>query len=185
MWFFKLTVGIEFGARLIKIEDQVIKLQIWDTAGQEAFRSITRSYYRGAAGGLLCYDVTRRETFAQLTSWLDEVRLHGNRKMVVMLVGNKADLEQQRQVTYDQGDAFAKRHGLLFLETSAKTGLHVDEVFVQAAAQIYANMQQQGAYDARDADDDIAHGIRAGFLRTRPHPPQMTAPAVERKACCF
>lgn len=84
-----LTIGVEFGARMITIDGKQIKLQIWDTAGQEAFRSITRSYYRGAAGALLVYDITRRETFSHLTTWLEDARQHSNSNMVIMLIGNK------------------------------------------------------------------------------------------------
>ena len=84
-----LTIGVEFGARMITIDGKQIKLQIWDTAGQESFRSITRSYYRGAAGALLVYDITRRETFNHLTTWLDDARQHSSSNMVIMLIGNK------------------------------------------------------------------------------------------------
>lgn len=87
-----LTIGVEFGARMINIDGKQIKLQIWDTAGQESFRSITRSYYRGAAGALLVYDITRRETFDHLASWLEDARQHANPNMTIMLIGNKADL---------------------------------------------------------------------------------------------
>jgi len=98
-----LTIGVEFGARLITIDNQQIKLQIWDTAGQESFRSITRSYYRGAHGALLCYDITRRETFNHLKGWLAEVQEHSNKEMVIMLIGNKSDLEHKRAVTFEEG----------------------------------------------------------------------------------
>jgi len=89
-----LTIGVEFGARMINIDQKQIKLQIWDTAGQESFRSITRSYYRGAAGALLVYDITRRDTFNHLTTWLDDARQHSSSNMVIMLIGNKSDLER-------------------------------------------------------------------------------------------
>ena len=81
---------------MVGIDERQIKLQIWDTAGQESFRSITRSYYRGAAGALLVYDITRRETFNHLTRWLEEARHNANSDMVVMLIGNKSDLENER-----------------------------------------------------------------------------------------
>ena len=116
-----LTIGVEFGSRMVSIDDKQIKLQIWDTAGQESFRSITRSYYRGAAGALLVYDVTRRDTFEHLASWLEDAKQHANPNMTIMLVGNKADLEHRRAVAKEEGAAFAEEHGLLFLETSAKT----------------------------------------------------------------
>ena len=91
-----LTIGVEFGARTIQITEKNIKLQIWDTAGQESFKSITRSYYRGAAGALLVYDITRRDTFTHLTRWLEEVKQNGNPDMSIMLIGNKSDLDARR-----------------------------------------------------------------------------------------
>jgi small GTP-binding protein len=117
-----LTIGVEFGARMVTVGgNQNIKLQIWDTAGQESFRSITRSYYRGAAGALLVYDITRRETFLHLSAWLDDAREHANPNMTVMLIGNKSDLAAKRAVSFEEGEQFAAQHGLIFLETSAKT----------------------------------------------------------------
>ncbi|KVH92819.1 Small GTPase superfamily [Cynara cardunculus var. scolymus] len=91
-----LTIGVEFGARMVAIDSRPVKLQIWDTAGQESFRSITRSYYRGAAGALLVYDITRRETFNHLAGWLEDARQHANPNMTIMLVGNKSDLSHRR-----------------------------------------------------------------------------------------
>lgn len=87
------TVGVDFKSKVLALGGERIKLQIWDTAGQESFRSITRSYYRGAAGALLVYDITRRETFNHLSRWLEEARQNGNPDMVIMLIGNKADME--------------------------------------------------------------------------------------------
>ena len=98
-----LTIGVEFGARTIQIQQKNIKLQIWDTAGQESFKSITRSYYRGAAGALLVYDITRRDTFTHLTRWLEEVKQNGNPDMAIMLIGNKSDLDARRQVSTNEG----------------------------------------------------------------------------------
>ncbi|VDN53337.1 unnamed protein product [Dracunculus medinensis] len=126
-----LTIGVEFGARMINIDSKQIKLQIWDTAGQESFRSITRSYYRGAAGALLVYDITRRDTFNHLTSWLEDARQHSNSNMVIMLIGNKSDLEARREVKKEEGEAFAHEHGLIFMETSAKTAANVEEKFIE------------------------------------------------------
>lgn len=125
-----LTIGVEFGARMINIENKQIKLQIWDTAGQESFRSITRSYYRGAAGALLVYDITRRDTFNHLTRWLEEARQNSNSNMAIMLIGNKSDLEHRRAVSFKEGEQFAKENGLIFLETSAKTAANVEDVRV-------------------------------------------------------
>ncbi|CAN6457411.1 unnamed protein product [Victoria cruziana] len=114
-----LTIGVEFGARMINIDNKPIKLQIWDTAGQESFRSITRSYYRGAAGAVLVYDITR--DLNHLASWLEDARQHANANMVIMLIGNKCDLAHRRAVSTEEGEQFAKEHGLIFMEASAKT----------------------------------------------------------------
>lgn len=89
------TIGVEFGTKEIKIDGKIVKLQIWDTAGQEAFKSITRSYYRGAAGALLVYDVTSQSSFENIKNWLYEAQNNGNDEMVICLVGNKIDLEDK------------------------------------------------------------------------------------------
>lgn len=152
-----LTIGVEFGARTLKINEKNIKLQIWDTAGQEAFKSITRSYYRAAAGALLVYDITRRDTFTHLTKWLEEVRQNANPDMTIMLIGNKSDLDTRRQVRTEEGEMFAKEHGLIFLETSAKTAFNVEEAFLQTATMIYDNIDR-GMYDLSSDKS----GIRVG-----------------------
>lgn len=155
-----LTIGVEFGARLVTIGGKQIKLQIWDTAGQESFRSITRSYYRGATGALLVYDISRRDTFNHLTRWLDEARQHANPKMVIMLIGNKSDLEK-REVSYEEGEKFAEDNGLVFLETSAKTAQNVEEAFLKTAQKIYDNIQS-GVYDLSNDSHGIKVGVPAG-----------------------
>ncbi|TWW73353.1 Ras-related protein [Takifugu flavidus] len=117
-----------------------------EQAGQESFRSITRSYYRGAAGALLVYDITRRDTFNHLTTWLEDARQHSNSNMVIMLIGNKSDLESRREVKKEEGEAFAREHGLIFMETSAKTASNVEEAFINTAKEIYEKIQE-GVFD--------------------------------------
>ena len=94
------TIGVEFGSKIVPVGGRTVKLQIWDTAGQERFRSVTRSYYRGAAGSLLVYDVTSRETFNCLANWLTDARTLASPAIVILLVGNKKDLEEEREVTF-------------------------------------------------------------------------------------
>ena len=102
-----VTIGVQFGAKTISVKDKNIKLQIWDTAGQENFRSITRSYYRSAIGALLVYDITRKETFSHVKNWLNQVKMNGNPHMEILLVGNKNDLQEERVITFEEGSALA------------------------------------------------------------------------------
>jgi len=156
-----LTIGVEFGARMITLEESPetqVKLQIWDTAGQESFRSITRSYYRGAAGALLVYDITRRDTFQHLGRWLEEAKQHAHENMVILLIGNKNDLEHRRAVTTAEGQEFADQHGLLFLETSAKTAYNVESAFLKTADSIHSKILS-GAIDVSNE----SHGIKVGM----------------------
>ncbi|KNH07848.1 hypothetical protein XU18_1525 [Perkinsela sp. CCAP 1560/4] len=131
-----LTIGVEFGARTLALDGTQVKLQIWDTAGQESFRSITRNYYRGACGCLLVYDITRRDTFEHIQNWLQDARSHANMNITLTLIGNKCDLEEKRQISREEGEAFAKQNNLLFYETSAKSATNVDTVFVETARSI-------------------------------------------------
>jgi Ras-related protein Rab-2A len=153
-----LTIGVEFGARMVTIDNKQVKLQIWDTAGQESFRSITRSYYRGAAGALLVYDITRRDTFKHLSRWLDEARQHSQSNMVIMLIGNKSDLEHRRAVSTEEGKSFAEEHGLIFMETSAKTAFNVEQAFINTAQKIHENIVS-GVVDVSNE----SHGIKIGM----------------------
>lgn len=141
-----LTIGVEFGSRTVTIGGSQVKLQIWDTAGQEKFRSITRSYYRGTTGALLVYDITRRETFDHLTEWLDDCHRYSQSNIVIMLIGNKCDLDDKRQVSREEGEAFAREHGLHFLETSAKTDENVDAAFISTAKDIFEKVES-GAFN--------------------------------------
>lgn len=146
-----LTIGVEFGARLVNLpaSKAPVKLQIWDTAGQESFRSITRSYYRGACGALLVYDITRRETFTNLKRWLDEARSNSNPEMVITLIGNKSDMENKRVVSTTEGEEFAKKHGLNFVETSAKTAEKVEGAFLCTSENVYDKIKK-GLFDPAD-----------------------------------
>ena len=104
-------------------------MQIWDTAGQERFKNIQASYYKGANGILVVYDITNRESFEHLNSWLIEIEKNGNKNVYKLLIGNKSDLEEKREIKKEEGEEFASINGLEFFETSAKTGQNVTEAF--------------------------------------------------------
>ncbi|XP_033615871.1 ras-related protein Rab-2B-like [Fukomys damarensis] len=148
---------------MVNVDGKQIKLQIWDTAGQESFCSITCFYYRGAEGSLLVYDITRRETFNHLTSWLEDARQHSSSNMVIMLIGNKSDLESHRDVKREEGEAFAWVHGLIFMETSAKSAFNVEEAFINSAKEIYRKIQQ-GLFDFHNEANGIKIGPQQSIL---------------------
>ncbi|KAK7844206.1 ras-related protein rabc2a [Quercus suber] len=132
------TIGVDFKIKLLTVGGKKLKLTIWDTAGQERFRTLTSSYYRGAQGIILVYDVTRRETFTNLSDvWAKEVELYSNNQHCVkMLVGNKVDIDSERVVSREEGIALAKELGCLFLECSAKTRENVEQCFEELALKI-------------------------------------------------
>jgi len=134
------TIGCEFFAKPIPIPerpDQPVKLLIWDTAGQEVFRSFTPNFLRGALAGIICYDITNRESFEHAAGWLEDLKKARGEEAIVALVGNKVDLEGQRQVPRADAEAKAKEFGaVVFHETSAKSGLSIDLVFEDVARQL-------------------------------------------------
>ena len=140
----ELTIGVEFGSKTIEVKGKTIKIQIWDTAGQENYRSIISSYYKGAAGALLVYDITSHESFEHIESWLKELKDKGSNNICCILVGNKKDLEEDRKVTKEEGEKLAKEKGLLFLETSARNDENVQEAFILTVEKILEQIETTG-----------------------------------------
>lgn len=131
-----------------------MKLSLWDTAGQETYKSVTRSYFRGASGALLVFDITRRPTFEHVTDWLNDLRQIAESDLVVVLVGNKSDLaaedEDKREVSVEEAESWAKKNGVLeYVETSAKSGEGVEMAFARVSERIYQNIEA-GIYDLND-----------------------------------
>lgn len=123
----EVTVGVEFGSLLVRVENIVFKLQIWDTAGQESFQSITKIFYRGAHAIFLTYDLTSYDTFTHLNKWYDEVKQQTENDALTFLIANKKDKERDREVPTIRGEAFVKEKGMNgMFETSAKTGENVE-----------------------------------------------------------
>ncbi|KAH9602258.1 hypothetical protein KSS87_015419 [Heliosperma pusillum] len=133
----KSTIGVEFQTQKIAIEGREIKAQIWDTAGQERFRAVTSAYYRGAVGALLVYDISSRQTFDSIGRWLNELQTHSDMNVVTILVGNKSDLREAREVPTAEGKALAETQGLFFIETSALDSSNVAVAFQTVVKEIY------------------------------------------------
>lgn len=151
------TIGVEFGSKVVAAGGKTVKLQIWDTAGQERFRSVTRSYYRGAAGALLVYDITSRESFNALTNWLSDAKTLASPNIVIILCGNKVDLDAEREVTFLEASRFAQENEILFLETSALSGLNVEEAFLKCTKTIL-NKIECGELDPTRMGSGIQYG---------------------------
>ena len=133
------TIGVDFKLKTLDVNGKKVKLQIWDTAGQERFKNITASYYRGGNGVLVVYDITDRDSFTNLTTWLIEIEKNANKNVFKLLIGNKNDLESERKVTFNEGKEFADSNGMKFIETSAKTADKVYEAFELLTKEIIKN----------------------------------------------
>lgn len=111
----KATVGVEFGSKKYELEGYKVKAQIWDTAGQERYKSITNAYYKGAKGAMLVYDITRKDTFDSVDKWIPDLKTNGDEQVTILLIGNKCDLDSQRQVTKEEGENKAKLYSILYI----------------------------------------------------------------------
>ena len=174
------TVGFEFLSFSIKINEQTVKLQIWDTCGQEAYRSLINSFYRNSSLAILVYSIDNMKTFSNLETWLNEIKTQSNPDIKLILIGNKVDLEDIREVSKEKGENFCSDHNLCcFMETSAKTGFNAQNLFKKAGSILYEEHLKN--------KDNIT---RPGSILTVPYIPGVTDPEVEeentnRKKKCF
>ena len=137
----EITIGCEFMAKNIEIKDRNIRIQIWDTAGQETYRSITRTYYKSSTCAFIIYDVTDKKSFANVSTWLDECKEMCYKDILICLVGNKTDLDDKRVIPQVEGQKFADDHGLMFFETSAKNGKNIEEMFNKCTEEIVSRIE--------------------------------------------
>ncbi|KAG9511023.1 Ras-related protein Rab-10, partial [Fragariocoptes setiger] len=161
------TIGIDFKIKTIELRGKRIKLQIWDTAGQERFHTITTSYYRGAMGIMLVYDITNAKSFDNIQKWLRNIDEHANEDVVKMIVGNKCDMEDRRIITKEKGEAIAREHGIRFMETSASSNINVERAFMELAKAILDN--QTADQERQESHDkvNVARSDQRGVLNSR------------------
>ena len=153
---YQLTIGVEFGSNDVIIGDNTYRIQIWDTAGQENFRSITRSYYKNTACAIIVYEISNKKSFENISSWIEECKNTAPKSILMVLVGNKCDLDN-REVTEEEGREFAEKNGMLFFETSAKTGKNVEELFKQSVKVIDQKIKEN-YYDLENDSCGIKKG---------------------------
>ena len=132
------TIGFEFMAFFVKIDDKIVKMQIWDTCGQEVYRSLISSFYNNSSLAVMVYSIDNEDSFNNLEFWLNEIRIKANPDINIFLIGNKCDLEDQRKVSKESGQEFSENNKFnLFLETSAKTGFNAQNLFIEATKLLY------------------------------------------------
>ena len=147
------TVGVEFGSKIIKKNDKLIKLQIWDTAGQERYKSITSAYYKGSKGAFVVYDISRKSTFENVDRWIEELKANGSEDVLIMLVGNKSDLEDKREVQTEDVIKKAEQFKIAFCETSALDGKNIDHAFDNLINEIAKKVEKEKANEAKNLQD--------------------------------
>ncbi len=137
------TLGVDYKLKNVKMEDgNTVKLQIWDTAGQDRFHSLTRNYFKGAHGIILLYDITTQSSFDNVSNWIKQIKEDASEKVVIILVGNKIDLEHKRAIPTEEGEKIAEDFGLIFFECSAKTGKNINEAFNELIKKTVANFSK-------------------------------------------
>jgi Ras-related protein Rab-11A len=134
----KTTIGVEFTTKSHTIDGKSIGAQIWDTAGEEKYKSLTSIYYKGAVGALLVYDITRRSTFERICNqWMNELKNYSDPNIITILIGNKCDLKERQEVTTEEAETFARNNGIAYMEASAKSAMNVQVAFEKVLEEIY------------------------------------------------
>ena len=156
--YYQATVGFEFLTYNLKLNDKVIKMQIWDTCGQEIYKSLITNFYRNSSLAIVTYSIDSKESFVHAENWLNDLRSQANPDVRIFLVGNKADLEEERKVSKEEGEKYKEDQNLdLFMETSAKTGYNAKNVLIEAAKILYKdylNFEQKGGNNNDNKNDN-------------------------------
>ena len=158
--FYQATIGFEFLTFNLKMNDQVVKLQIWDTCGQEVYRSLISNFYRNSSLACLVYAIDNRDSFNNAENWLKELKSQANPDVKIMLVGNKCDLEDERKVSKEEGENFKEKNQLnLFMETSAKTGVNAQDFLIESAKILYRDyLNNKNLYENENENSDVGKG---------------------------
>ena len=178
---YQATIGVEFGAKNVEIDNKIFRVQIWDTAGQENFRSITRAYYKNSVCALIVFDINNEDTFDSVQSWIQECKLQTPKTVTMILVGNKCDLECK--VDRNRAKEIAEENGMLYFETSAKTGKGVDELFKKSAAKIKDNIEKN-YYDLTNESCGVKIGNLLYDVHIKKNKKLQKGDVEKKKNCC-
>ena len=178
---YQATIGVEFGAKNVEIDNKIFRVQIWDTAGQENFRSITRAYYKNSVCALIVFDINNEDTFDSVQSWIQECKLQTPKTVTMILVGNKCDLECK--VDRNKAKELAEENKMLYFETSAKTGKGVDELFKKSAAKIKDNIEKN-YYDLTNESCGVKIGNLLYDVQIKKNKKLQKGDVEKKKNCC-
>ncbi|XP_055351813.1 ras-related protein Rab-6A-like isoform X2 [Paramacrobiotus metropolitanus] len=158
---YQATIGIDFLSKTMYVDDRIVRLQLWDTAGQERFRSLIPSYIRDSTVAVIVYDITNATSFQQTSKWIEDVRNERGNDIIIMLVGNKSDLADNRQVETEEAERKAKEQKAMFIETSAKTGYNIKQLFKKVATSLpgmdpVEERTQEDVVKLRKVDQNVA-----------------------------
>ena len=167
----RATVGVEFGTKNIFLNNKKIKIQIWDTAGEERYRSITSAYYKGAKGALIVYDITKKSSFNNIDKWISDLKLNGDKNICIIILGNKSDLEDKREVNKEEGIKKSEMYKTAFLETSALNGDNINKAFDELIEQIIQNNQN---FFGENSKKEIDKGVSLNDSKSD-----------DKKKCCL
>ena len=175
----KPTIGVDFYSKTTTIDESLIKAQIWDTAGQERYKAFSSAYYNGAHGVIIVYDITKKESFNNVINWLNEIKAHlSEENIVVMLIGNKSDLVENREIMPEEGESMARENGMFFCETSAQENYNdmVGKAFNIVIEEIYKN--------SPDRLEGTEHEVSNNKTKSTVHKSKAKKKETKKSGCC-
>ena len=174
---YKCTIGVDFLMKSLEINGKTVKLQLWDTAGQEKYKSMVSSYYRGANVALVVFDITNHNSFDSLPTWIENYYKNGPEQKNIILIGNKKDMVDERQVTQEEAGLFSETNNMIYFETSAKDGDNIDYVFTYAAEKLLEFYSSQKEGDLKKRNEQINQLQSQNFKEIRIEE--------QKKKCCY
>ena len=151
---YAITIGMDFLISNLELDDKIFKLRLWDTAGSERFRSVTKGYYSNSCTSIIVYDITDENSFKSVKNWIEDCQTYASKNINLVLVGNKIDLESERKISKEDGMELATEYGMEFFEASAKTGENIEDIFLRICKTVSKKIDE-GKYDFKDPSNGV------------------------------